>query len=113
MKISFESIGQQYVTFLAGEGAQEGGVCKLSGNGAVGGCAAGEVFCGVVTQLRGGAAAVLTAGYCELPYEGTAPSVGYCKLVAAAGGVAVGTTAGREYLVVNVDTGAKTVGLFL
>lgn len=115
MKISFEAIGQNVVTFAAGSGAEAGKVCKVSANGTVDACTAGNSFCGVVSHVEDGAAAVITAGYVELPYTGdTAPAVGYGALAAnSSGGVAAAATGGREYLIVSVDTTAKTVGLFL
>lgn len=112
MKISFEGIGQRVVTF-AKDGATEGRVCKLSANDTVKDCAAGEVFCGVTAHSEEEAAAVITSGFVTLGYSGSAPSLGYAKLAAnASGGVAVHAS-GREYLVLHVDTAAKTVGLFL
>ena len=53
MKISFDAIGEKYVTFLAGSGAAKGQVCKVSANDTVSGCAAGEAFCGVVADRFG------------------------------------------------------------
>ena len=122
MAISFGAIGERYVTFLAGSGAEAGVLCKVTGNAEVGACASGDCFCGVVTQVRGGTASVLMGGYVELPYTGTAPAAGFAELVAdGAGGVRVPAAAtaskpaemGRSYLVVRVDTAGKTVGLFL
>ena len=115
MKISFEAIGQKMVTFAAGSGAEAGKVCKVTSDGTVGACTAGDSFCGVVSHVQDGAAAVVTAGFVTLPYTGdTAPAAGWGKLAAnAAGGVAVASSGGREYLIVSVDTAAKTVGLFL
>ena len=40
MKISFDAIGEKYVTFLAGSGAAKGQVCKVSANDTVSGCGA-------------------------------------------------------------------------
>ena len=80
MEISFEAIGQKMVTFAAGTGLAEGKVCKISANGTVGPCSE-EGFCGVVSQIRGGAAGVILEGYVELSYAGsTAPSLGYAIL---------------------------------
>ena len=61
MAISFEAIGQKMVTFAAGTGLAEGKVCKISANGTVGPCSE-EGFCGVVSQIRGGAAGVILRG---------------------------------------------------
>lgn len=70
MAISFEAIGQKMVTFAAGTGLAEGKVCKISANGTVGPCSE-EGFCGVVSQIRGGAAGVILEGYVELSYAGS------------------------------------------
>jgi hypothetical protein len=113
MKIAFDEIGEHYVTFYADGSAAEGKVCKLGDNGTVAACAAGEDFCGVVANIREGAASVQMGGYCELPYTGTAPAVGYGHLAAdSAGGAAVAAGA-KSYLIVQVDAVNKTVGFFL
>ena len=116
MAISFEAIGQKMVTFAAGTGLAEGKVCKISANGTVGPCSE-EGFCGVVSQIRGGAAGVILEGYVELSYAGsTAPSLGYAILTTDKAGEVVpagedGT--GRTCLVVSVDAANKRIGLFL
>ena len=107
MAISFEAIGQKMVTFAAGTGLAEGKVCKISANGTVGPCSE-EGFCGVVSQIRGGAAGV------ELSYAGsTAPSLGYAILTTDKAGEVVPGTSGRTCLIVSVDSTNKKIGLFL
>lgn len=114
MAISFNAIGERYVTFLAGDTAQAGALCRVTANAEVGACAAGERFCGIVTQVRGGTASVLMGGYVELPYSGSAPALGYAQLSADGnGGVQTDADAGGWYLVVRVDPEQSTVGLFL
>ena len=122
MAISFDAIAERYVTFYAGDTAAEGKLCKVTANGTVGACAGGDDFCGVITQVRNGAASVLMGGFMKLPYTGAAPALGFTALVAdGASGVRVPAAAtetkpaetGRSHLVVNVDTANKTVGLFL
>lgn len=114
MAISFQAIGQKQVSFAAAETAKAGKVCKLSGNGTVDVCAAGENFCGLITDVRGGVAAVSMAGYVELSYSGTAPTVGYNTLAAdGKGGVKVVTTGGRSLLVAAVDSTNSVAGVFL
>ena len=105
MNVSFEEIGRLSVTFVQ-EDCQGGQVCKVSGNGRVAPCAAGEKFCGIVEHVRGAHAAVQVAGFAEVKVSGDV-SVGYVNLCAdGIGGVKTG--AGREYLVVSVDSSAKT-----
>ena len=114
MGICFDAIGEKYVTFLAGEGAEKGKACKVSANDTVDVCDDGDVFCGVISECRDGCAAVIMGGYAELPYSGTAPEVGYALLAAnGAGGVKAVTSGGKSCLVVHVDETAQTVGLFL
>ena len=105
MNVSFEEIGRMAVTF-AQDGCQGGQVCKVSANGTVAPCAAGEKFCGIVEGVRGGYAAVQVAGFAEVAVSGSI-TLGYVNLCADGnGGVKAGT--GREYLVVSVDENAGT-----
>ena len=100
MNVSFEEIGRLGVTF-AQSGCEGGQVCKVSANGTVAPCAAGDKFCGVVEGVRGDHAAVQVAGFVTVPISGTV-ALGHTALCAdGSGGVKAG--AGREYLVVCVD----------
>lgn len=116
MAISFEAIGERLATFAAGTGLTAGKVCKISANGTVGPCSE-EGFCGVVSEVRGGAAGVILDGYVELSYAGTtAPSLGYAVLTTDKAGEVVPAEeggSGRTCLVVRVDTANKKIGLFL
>lgn len=113
MAINFEGLGEQKVTFAAANGTAKGTVCKLSANNTVAGCTAGDVFFGVVESVRGGKAAVITEGYAEVGYTGTAPSLGYNILAANGSGGVKGAENGRDCLVVSVDTTNKIIGMFL
>lgn len=115
MAISFDAIGEKYVTFLAADGAVKGAVCKVSGNDTVDACDEDEVFCGVAAEIRDGCAAVILSGYVELPCsDETTPGAGYALLAAdGEGGVKSVTSGGRSCLIVHADAVAKTVGLFL
>lgn len=105
MNVSFEEIGRLAVTF-GHEGCEGGQVCKVSANGSVAPCAAGERFCGVVEGVRGSHAAVQVAGFVTVAVTGSL-NVGYVNLCAdGQGGVQEGQ--GREYLVVSVDGNACT-----
>lgn len=113
MKVSFEGIGESVVTFYNSKTAAAGaGVpVKMSGNGEVSVCAEGERFFGVALACDPDFAAIQMNGYVELGYTGTAPAVGFAKLVSnGAGGVKTAET-GREFLIVDVDTVSKTIGL--
>lgn len=114
MQVCFNGFGEDVVTFEADETVEAGAPVMVSGNGKV--SAAEGVFCGVCVGVRGGYAAVQLKGYVTLPY-GTAPeTVGYQKLavdetgkVSAAGE----EDEGREYLVLDVDEAAGSLGLLL
>ena len=80
MNVSFEEIGRLSVTF-AQENCAGGQVCKVSGNGTVAPCAAGDKFCGVAEHVRGAHAAVQVAGFVEVKVTG-AVDVGYVNLCA-------------------------------
>lgn len=115
MKVSFEGIGESVVTFYNNKvAAAAGGVpVKMSGNGEVSACSDGDKFFGAALACDADFAAVQTDGYFELGYTGTAPAVGFVKFVSnGAGGVKTAET-GREFLVVDVDTVSKTIGLIL
>ena len=82
----------------------------VTANGKV--AAANGAFCGVCTNVRNGYAAVQMTGYATIPYT-SQPSVGYSKLSAASGKITADNENGREYLVIDVDTTAKTAGIML
>ncbi len=113
MKTAFHGLGQEFITYqTTAEAADAGKVCKPSGDGMAAVCASGEEFFGVISHVRDGAAGVQTAGYVELAYTGTAPSVGWTGLVAnGTGGVKTGD--GHEFLVISVDTTNMIVGFWL
>ena len=111
MSISLQGYTEGIVT-LKGTGAV-GALVKMSGSGAVTETASGENFCGVITSSHAGYTGVQLNGYVKLPYTGTAPTVGYAKLTADTAGKVKTATAGREYLVVTVDTAAALVGFIL
>ena len=111
MSVSFEGIGRWCATFLAGD-VEQGDPVKISANGTVAACSAGDAFCGVAVSERDGACSVQLGGFITLPYSGTAPTVGYAALCAdGTGGVKSGGTA--SYLTVDVDTTEKTVTILL
>ena len=108
MNVSFEEIGRMAVTF-AQSGCESGQVCKVSENGTVAPCAAGEKFCGIVEGVRGGVAAVQVAGFATVAVSGSV-GVGYVNLCAdGQGGVKAGQ--GREYLVVSVNADTAVIKL--
>ena len=115
MKSTYEGIGQWAATFSCGSGVAEGEVVKISGNGAVAVCSAGEGFAGVVIAVGhdDAACSVALGGIAAVTYTETAPTLGWNTFVAdGAGGVKTSET-GRDYLVVDVDSTAKTVAFVL
>ena len=114
MKLSYEGIGQWAATFACDDLA-EGELVKVSANGTVAACAAGDDLCGMVLYVgRGGDACavalggMVTAGY-TVPAEGAAPALGWSGLSADGEGGVQADADGSTYLVVDVDTTAKTV----
>ncbi|MBQ7255233.1 MAG: hypothetical protein IJS31_03180 [Oscillospiraceae bacterium] len=111
--ITFDSIHADSVTFEAASGFAGGAVCKITANGTVGACSAGDFFCGVAGTPRKGCVGVQMSGYAVLPYTGSAPALGNTVLAANGSGGVKAADSGRACCVVTVDTAAKTVGLFL
>lgn len=113
MKVSFEGVGEQVLSFMKASGVEKGSLVKLSANATVAKCAAGDNFAGVCIKADDSFADVKTAGYVELGYTGTAPAVGYAKLTADGDGNVKTADTGREYLVINVDSAAAVVGFIM
>ena len=78
MSISYEGIGEWCATFVCGA-VSEGDIVKVSANGTVGKCTAGDGFCGVVRAVAhdGKACTVQLGGLASVKYSGTAPAVGF------------------------------------
>lgn len=126
-RISFEGIGAVVATFAAGEGVKGGQVVKLTGNGAVGPCAAGDAFCGVAMEPRAGVAAVQVGGFVTAAFSGelavgratlVADGQGGVKAAAAVtvepgeeGQVTIPAPAGVSALVVGVEDGTAVLCL--
>lgn len=110
MRVSYEGIGRWAATFAC-EQAEEGQMVKICGNGEVGGCSAGDSFCGQVLSVGrdGGACAVVLGGMVTAGYSGTAPGLGWCGLAADGQGGVQAAADGRAYLVADVDETAQTV----
>ena len=113
MKVSFEGIGEQVLSFEKASGTAKGEFVKLSADNTVASCAAGDKFAGYCIETKDGFAVVKTHGYIEVGYTGTAPAVGFANLAADVGGKVKKADAGREYLVIKVDSTAATVGFIM
>lgn len=112
MKVSFEGIGESVVT-LHSAGNTAGKCVKLSANKTVAACAAGDGVAGLSLADNGGFASVQLGGVVTVPYTGTAPVAGFKILVADGTGGVKTATSGSEYLVLDVDSTAKTVTFIL
>ena len=111
--ISFEGVGPVCATFLGG-GLTEGHVVKMTGSGAVGACAADDLFCGVALCCKDDACTVQVGGFVSVGYSGTAPKAGWNELAAdGKGGVKTASGSGVTCLAADVDTTAKTVTIML
>lgn len=114
MKVSFEDIGQVLATCEAEESVVEGCVVKVCGNGVVGGCAAGEKFCGVAVKTSGdGYAAVQVKGFVSVPCADSSVAAGWAELAADGdGGVKKAADgAGVHTLVMCVEDGKAVLCL--
>lgn len=113
MKVSFEGLGDMVATFINGGDAENGKLVKLSDNDTVSVASDGAVFVGMCIHADKAFADVKLSGSVTCPYTGTAPAVGYAKLVSAGEGAVKVATSGREYLVLKVDTAASTVSFVM
>lgn len=112
-KFSFEGIGQEVVTFMADENAENGCPVKVSENMKVSPCADGNVFAGIAISGDDGAKAVVIRGYVTAAYTGTAPALGYVTLAANGAGGVKAASGGRPVIVCEVDTANSKVGMFI
>ncbi|MGI6270629.1 MAG: hypothetical protein ACOYKJ_08905 [Candidatus Howiella sp.] len=110
--ICFRGYNESMTTFKAADGLTVGMPVIVTANATVGKGTAGAAICGVARSVREGIASIQTNGYVELPYTGTAPTLGVGSLVCDGdGGVKTGT--GRSVVIVEVDTTNSTVGFIL
>ena len=118
MKVSFEGVGEQVLSFNKASGVTKGALVKMSANSTVKACDAGDRFMGICIASGDAFAEVKTAGYVELGYSGTAPTVGYATLAAdaAAHGLQLfGRTRSDEYhlcllMLLFIESGSQGQG---
>ncbi len=107
--ISVKGIGEILLTLkkngIITAGTHEGMAAKIPANKEVAVGTADTPLAGKIKAINGDEITVQIAGIMELPYTGTAPTVGtYAKLECGAGGaVQVDVTNGKEFLVLDVD----------
>ena len=111
MNVNFNGYGENVLTFIADSSLTEpGGFVKMTADGTVGKCSAGDIFCGVCVGLRGGYAAVQLNGYVKMPASAKIEP-GYKKLGVNSDGKIAVNTPGRELLV--LDSTATEGGFIL
>ena len=116
MNVSFEGVNEQVLSFKSATGdaaAEKGKFAAMSDNFTVAVCAANSVFVGMCINKVDNFADIMTRGYMECKYSGTAPKLGYVKLACASADTVASADAGREVLVLKVDTANKTVGFIM
>ena len=112
MSVSYNGFNEKAITFRTKEKIADNTFVKISANDTVAACASGDVFCGIVATGDNKHATVLTNGTVTVPYTGTAPTLGYCNLVAnGTGGVSVDAN-GRECLVLSINSGNKVTFIY-
>lgn len=82
MAVSFQGFNEQIATFIADPSVKQGDWVKISANGTVAPCTAGDAPCGKVVSVRGGAAAVQVRGYVSTATSDTL-SLGWQEVTAA------------------------------
>lgn len=111
--ISYEGVGQMMATFQCGETVKMGQVVKVSANGTVAPCAAGERIAGMAVVVRDGFASVQLSGFIAVKAAGVS-ATGWVKLSAdGSGGMKTDDSAGTPYLVVQTDADAQTAVILL
>ena len=107
-KISFEDIGGVVATCYASEGVTGGQVVKLTGNGTVGRCAAGDSFCGVALEPRCGIAGVQFKGFVTVGCTGSL-TPGWATLAADGNGGVKSASSGVKAQVICVNSDGTAV----
>lgn len=119
-RVNFKGINELVVTFKTDEALKvenEGKLVKSTVTDTVGIAADGDLFLGKMLKYEDrGTCSVRMEGYFELAYSGTAPDIGYGKLVSDKDGnvkAALAEAPGVLARVVRVDKSKKLVGFFI
>ena len=104
---SFEGIGAVVATFAADTGVKGGQVVKMTGNGQVGPCSAGDPFCGVALEPRTDVVGVQVKGF--MTVTGTGLAVGQAILAADGSGGVQQAETGVSATVVSVNEDGSAV----
>lgn len=111
--ISLKGFMEQTVTLLADESVENGALVSMIENNKVTKAADGDSFIGVAASCSDSAAAITVKGYTEATYSGTAPSLGFAKLVADANGGVKSSEDGRDVIVITVDAENSKIGFIM
>lgn len=113
MSVSTKGFCENVLTLKAASGLKAGVPVAVSANDTVSAAGADAKFCGVSVNVNGGYAGV-QLGVVTMPYTGTdAPAVGYAALASDGADGVKASTKGNTYLVLSVNTTAKTVSFML
>lgn len=123
-RVNFKGINELVVTFKTDESLgkeNEGKLVKVVETDTVGAATDGDLFLGEMLKFEErGTCSVRMEGYFELTYSGTAPELGYQKLVSddngnvkSAAATEDGTVDGVLARVIRVDKKKKIVGFFI
>lgn len=113
MNVRFDGYNENTLTFECGGDVKVGSLVRMSGNGVVSECAAGEDFCGVCRAVRDGYACVQLSGYAEIACA-DGMNVGRVTMSASDGTtIKPDTAGGTSRLVLTVDTVNQTAGIIL
>ncbi len=117
MNVSFEGVNEQVLSFKSASGnsaAVKGKFAAMSANFTVAVADEDDIFVGMCIKSADGFADVMTHGYVECKYTGTtAPTVGYNLLVCSDDDTVEVAEAGREVLVLKVDSTNSIVGFIM
>ena len=109
----FSGFNTKEITLHADETVKEGSTVVFADDSTVKAAAADEIPCGICTKIRNGLASVVFAGHVTVPFSGTVPALGYCKLSADGNGGVKLNDNGKHFLVVYSDEADKTIDIIM
>lgn len=113
MNVHLNGFDRKEVTFNASSASKEGRTVNLLNKSTVGASPVDTNFLGICTSIRNGLASVVLSGYVTVSFTGTAPALGYNKIVSdGTGGIKL-SDSGRDILVADVDAVNGTCGIVL
>ena len=113
MNVAFDGIHEVVATFNAASTVKPDQVVKISANGTVAGCSAGDGFCGLALSVRDNAAAVQIGGFMTVSCASGCPSLGRVTLAADGNGGVKTASTGTSALVVATDSANLTAVIYL